>query len=138
MVDGADAQLAALAAQNEMDGPMFKIRRDPRVTRVGRFLRRYSLDEVPQLWNVLAGDMSLVGPRPPLPREVLAYRPRERERLSVTPGLTGPWQVSGRSDLSFDQCIELDLDYVRTWSVARDLQILARTVPAVFRGDGAC
>jgi lipopolysaccharide/colanic/teichoic acid biosynthesis glycosyltransferase len=138
MVDGADAQLAALAALNEMDGPMFKIRRDPRITRVGRFLRRYSLDELPQLWNVLVGDMSLVGPRPPLPREVMAYRPKERERLAVTPGLTGPWQVSGRNDLSFAQCVELDLEYVRSWSVARDLQILARTIPAVFRGDGAC
>jgi lipopolysaccharide/colanic/teichoic acid biosynthesis glycosyltransferase len=138
MVDGAEAQQAALTSLNEMDGPMFKIRDDPRVTRVGRFLRRYSLDEVPQLWNVLTGDMSLVGPRPPLPREVLAYKPKERERLAVTPGLTGPWQVSGRNDLSFAQCVELDIEYVRSWSVARDLQILARTIPAVFRGDGAC
>jgi lipopolysaccharide/colanic/teichoic acid biosynthesis glycosyltransferase len=138
MVDGAEAQQALLQARNEMDGPMFKMRCDPRVTRVGRFLRRYSLDEVPQLWNVLVGDMSLVGPRPPLPREVLAYQPRERERLAVTPGLTGPWQVSGRNDLSFAQYVELDLEYVRSWSVGRDLQILARTIPAVFRGDGAC
>jgi lipopolysaccharide/colanic/teichoic acid biosynthesis glycosyltransferase len=138
MVDGAEAQLAALQAQNEMDGPMFKIRLDPRVTRVGRLLRRYSLDEVPQLWNVLRGDMSLVGPRPPLPREVMAYKPEERERLAVTPGLTGLWQVSGRSDLSFAKCVELDLEYVRSWSLGGDLQILARTIPAVFRGNGAC
>ena len=117
---------------------MFKMRRDPRVTRVGRWLRQYSLDELPQLWNVLRGDMSLVGPRPALPREVMAYKPHERERLSVTPGLTGPWQVSGRSDLPFARYVELDVEYARSWSIRRDLEILARTIPAVFRGGGAC
>ena len=138
MVDGAEAQQTALFARNEMDGPMFKMRDDPRVTQIGRLLRQYSLDELPQLWNVLRGDMSLVGPRPALPREVMAYKPHERERLSVTPGLTGPWQISGRSDLPFHRYVELDVEYARSWSIRRDLEILARTVPAVFRGGGAC
>jgi lipopolysaccharide/colanic/teichoic acid biosynthesis glycosyltransferase len=138
MIDGADAQVAALRDRNEMDGPMFKIRRDPRVTRVGRWLRQYSLDELPQLWNVLRGDMSLVGPRPALPREVMAYKPHERERLSVMPGLTGPWQISGRSDLPFARYVELDVEYARSWSMRGDLEILARTIPAVLRGGGAC
>ena len=137
MTTDAEARKRALLHLNEMDGPVFKIRRDPRVTRVGRVLRRFSLDEIPQLWNVLRGDMSLVGPRPPLPDEVIQYGPRERLRLSVPPGLTGLWQVSGRSELRFEEWMRLDLEYVERASLALDVRILARTVPAVLRGRGA-
>ena len=119
------------------DGRHFKIRRDPRVTRVGRFLRRFSLDELPQLWNVVAGDMSLVGPRPPIPREVARYGPRERVRLSVPAGLTGLWQVSGRAELTFERCVQLDRIYVARRSLLLDLWILSRTVWAVLGGRGA-
>jgi lipopolysaccharide/colanic/teichoic acid biosynthesis glycosyltransferase len=115
----------------------FKLVNDPRVTRVGRVLRRYSLDEFPQLFNVLRGDMSLVGPRPPIPYEVEMYGPREWARLSVRPGLTGLWQVSGRAKLSFHEMIDLDLDYVTNWSLALDLLILMRTPWAVITGIGA-
>jgi lipopolysaccharide/colanic/teichoic acid biosynthesis glycosyltransferase len=110
---------------------------DPRMTRVGRFLRRWSLDEIPQFWNVIRGDMSLVGPRPPLPREVAQYEPWQLRRLEAAPGLTGLWQVSGRSELSFDEMVMLDLYYVENWSLGLDLRILARTIPAVCRGGGA-
>jgi lipopolysaccharide/colanic/teichoic acid biosynthesis glycosyltransferase len=116
---------------------MFKIRRDPRVTRVGRVLRRYSLDELPQLFNVVQGHMSLVGPRPPLPDEVAGYDEVELRRLAVKPGLTGLWQVSGRSDLSWDETVALDLRYVDNWSPSVDLGILVRTVRAVVAGAGA-
>src|SRR5204863_9547105 len=109
MVDGADAKLADLLAQNEGNGLLFKMRKDPRVTPVGRWLRRFSLDELPQLLNVLRGDMSLVGPRPPLPEEVTRYEDWQFDRLEVPPGITGLWQVSGRSDLSFEECVRLDL-----------------------------
>ncbi|MBO8198897.1 sugar transferase [Streptomyces smyrnaeus] len=126
-----------LAAANEVDGPLFKMRADPRVTRVGRVLRRTSLDELPQLWNVLRGEMSLVGPRPPLPEEVAAYGPTALRRLLVKPGLTGPWQVSGRSDLSWDESLALDLRYADNWSLTGDLDLLARTVRAVVDGRGA-
>ena len=122
---------------NEHDGVLFKIRRDPRVTIVGRFLRRTSLDEIPQLWNVLLGDMSLVGPRPPLPEEVEKYENDVRRRLLVKPGITGLWQVSGRSDLSWEDTVRLDLYYVENWSLALDAQILWRTLYAVLRGRGA-
>ena len=137
MVVDAEARLAALAARNEGAGPLFKMCSDPRVTRVGCVLRRYSLDELPQLFNVVAGTMHLVGPRPALRREVDAYCPLARRRLAVKPGLTGLWQVSGRSDLSWDESIRLDADYVERWSPMLDLSILARTAGAVTRGGGA-
>ena len=137
MVVDAERQRAGLDQQNESDGRMFKLRKDPRVTRVGGFLRRYSLDELPQLLNVLIGQMSLVGPRPPLPEEVAGYSQVELRRLRVRPGLTGLWQVSGRSDLSWDESIALDLSYVDNWSLGVDVEVLARTVRAVTEGRGA-
>ncbi|MDP9936314.1 exopolysaccharide biosynthesis polyprenyl glycosylphosphotransferase [Paenarthrobacter nicotinovorans] len=137
MVVDAEAQLATLQSQNEGQGLLFKIRKDPRVTRVGGFLRKYSLDELPQLFNILAGSMSMVGPRPPLPREVEAYEHHVRRRLLVKPGLTGLWQVSGRSNLSWQDSVRLDLYYVENWSLAGDLVILLRTVRAVFHSTGA-
>ncbi|MFI9075546.1 sugar transferase [Streptomyces sioyaensis] len=137
MVVTADRMRPALESANEHDGAMFKMRRDPRVTRVGRLLRRFSLDELPQLFNVLAGHMSLVGPRPPLPEEVERYDGTEIRRLSVKPGLTGLWQVSGRSDLSWDETVALDLSYVDNWSYSRDIGVLMRTVRAVVDGRGA-
>ncbi|MER6344508.1 exopolysaccharide biosynthesis polyprenyl glycosylphosphotransferase [Streptomyces sp. NPDC001595] len=137
MVVDADLLKRDLAAVNEHDGPMFKLRRDPRVTSLGRFLRRYSLDELPQLVNVLLGHMSLVGPRPPLPEEVARYDPVELRRLSVKPGLTGLWQVSGRSDLSWHETVSLDLRYVDNWSLTWDMTVMARTVRAVLDGRGA-
>ena len=136
MVPDAERRRAELPRQNEMDGPVFKIRNDPRITRVGRVLRRYSLDELPQLWNVLRGDMSLVGPRPPLPDEVREYRPEFRRRLAFRPGLTCLWQVSGRNRVDFNRWMELDLHYVDNWSVWLDLQILLRTIPTVLFGSG--
>ncbi len=137
MVVDADSMLAALSEHNEGDGLMFKMRRDPRVTRVGRVLRRWSLDELPQLVNVLIGDMSLVGPRPPLPTEVAWYDQDVARRLLVKPGMTGLWQVSGRSDLSWEDGIRLDLYYVENWSLTTDLTILWKTVGAVVRSRGA-
>jgi exopolysaccharide biosynthesis polyprenyl glycosylphosphotransferase len=134
---GADRELVLLASRNEGAGPLFKMRRDPRVTRVGAVLRRYSLDELPQLLNVLTGSMSLVGPRPPLPREVESYGDDARRRLLVRPGMTGLWQVSGRSELSWEEAVRLDLRYVENWSVTLDLTILWKTVNAVIRGRGA-
>jgi exopolysaccharide biosynthesis polyprenyl glycosylphosphotransferase len=134
---GADRQKTALAQQNEHDGPMFKMRRDPRVTRVGHWLRRTSLDELPQLVNVLKGHMSLVGPRPPLAEEVAHYTPVERRRLTVRPGMTGLWQISGRSDLSWDETVRLDLAYVDNWSFTSDVDVMARTLRAVLDGRGA-
>ncbi len=137
MVVNAGALLADLAARNETDGLMFKMRDDPRVTRVGRLLRKWSLDELPQLANVLLGQMSLVGPRPPLPTEVARYDGDVARRLLVKPGMTGLWQVSGRSDLSWEDGIRLDLYYVENWSLAADLTILWKTFGAVLRGRGA-
>jgi exopolysaccharide biosynthesis polyprenyl glycosylphosphotransferase len=137
MVESADRMRPALEAANEHDGAMFKMREDPRVTRLGRFLRRSSLDELPQLFNVLAGHMSLVGPRPPLPEEVERYDETELRRLSVKPGITGLWQVSGRSDLSWDETVALDLSYVDNWSYAGDVEVLVRTVRAVVSARGA-
>lgn len=122
---------------NEASGPVFKIRRDPRITRVGRLIRRWSIDELPQLANVLAGQMSLVGPRPPLQEEYVSYGPRERQRLSVKPGLTCIWQVSGRSELDFETWVAMDLEYISSWSVGLDFKLLAKTIPAVVRGRGA-
>lgn len=133
----AEDLLPALAERNEHDGVLFKIRDDPRVTRPGRWLRRYSLDELPQLVNVLAGQMSLVGPRPPLPAEVADYPTDMRRRLVVKPGLTGLWQVSGRAALSWEEAVRLDLRYVENWSLALDLVILLRTLTAVLRSAGA-
>jgi lipopolysaccharide/colanic/teichoic acid biosynthesis glycosyltransferase len=137
MVIDADAMLDTLSEHNESDGLMFKMRRDPRVTRVGAVLRKWSLDELPQLLNVLIGDMSLVGPRPPLPTEVAWYDQDVARRLLVKPGMTGLWQVSGRSDLSWDDGIRLDLYYVENWSLAADLTIMWKTVGAVLRRRGA-
>ena len=137
MVVDADAMLGALSECNESDGLMFKIRRDPRVTRVGSILRKWSLDELPQLFNVLVGDMSLVGPRPPLPTEVAWYDQDVARRLLVRPGMTGLWQVSGRSDLSWEDGIRLDLYYVENWSLAADVTILWKTVGAVIGRRGA-
>jgi exopolysaccharide biosynthesis polyprenyl glycosylphosphotransferase len=137
MVPGAEARLAELRDHNEVRGPAFKMRGDPRVTRLGAWLRRLSLDELPQLVNVLRGEMSLVGPRPPLPAEVAAYEPWQLRRLSVRPGMTGLWQVSGRADLPFERWMALDLQYVDEWSLWLDLRVLARTLPAVLTGTGA-
>lgn len=133
----AERRLADVMTQNEADGPVFKIRNDPRVTRVGAFLRRTSLDELPQLVNVLMGEMSLVGPRPPLPREVEQYRPSDAVRLNVKPGLTCLWQISGRSNVSFDDWMELDREYIRNLSLWLDMSILLRTVGAVLTMRGA-
>jgi exopolysaccharide biosynthesis polyprenyl glycosylphosphotransferase len=138
MVDGADGRLAELRDRNEFaGGVLFKIRNDPRVTRVGRVLRRFSLDELPQLVNVLRGDMSMVGPRPALPAEVAVYEDWHRERLVVRPGLTGLWQVSGRSESCFDEYVRLDLLYVENWSLTLDLYVMAKTIPALLRARGA-
>lgn len=137
MVINAEAQLDALRQMSDGNGVLFKMKRDPRITPVGRFLRKFSLDELPQLFNVLAGSMSLVGPRPPLPREVEAYEQDVRRRLLVKPGLTGLWQVSGRSNLSWQDSVRLDLYYVENWSMAGDLLIFLKTFRAVFRSAGA-
>jgi exopolysaccharide biosynthesis polyprenyl glycosylphosphotransferase len=133
----AESRLADIRHLNEYDGVMFKMRRDPRVTPAGRWLRRFSLDELPQVINVLRGQMSLVGPRPPLPEEVARYHDDVRRRLAVKPGLTGLWQVSGRSDLSWEEAVRLDLRYVENWSFSLDLVILLRTLTAVCRASGA-
>lgn len=133
----AEEELAGLLHRNEGAGPLFKLKDDPRVTRVGSFLRRTSIDELPQLWNVLKGEMSLVGPRPPLPSEVEEYDGASHRRLIVKPGMTGLWQVSGRSDLTWEQGVRLDLFYVENWSVAGDIRILMQTVGVVLRPNGA-
>ncbi len=134
---GAEDELDALRDQSEVDGPLFKIREDPRVTKVGHFLRQTSLDELPQLINVIKGEMSLVGPRPPIPEEVAQYLPWHKRRLSVPPGISGLWQVSGRSELTFDEMVLLDLYYIEHWSPWMDMSILLRTVPKVLARDGA-
>jgi len=138
MIDGAEDHRASLSHLNEMSGPVFKIARDPRITRVGALLRKTSLDELPQLWNVLRGEMSLVGPRPPLPEEVARYDARQFQRLGVVPGITGLWQVSGRSCINdFETWLELDLAYVRRWSLWLDFRILAKTIVVVISARGA-
>ncbi len=137
MVVDAEAQLDELLAQNEMDGPVFKIKDDPRITRVGKFIRKTSIDEMPQLWNVLRGDMSIVGPRPPIPREVVQYSDYQRQRLSVTPGLTCYWQVrKDRNMCSFDEWVEMDLQYIQERSIGTDLKIILKTFGAVLGMNG--
>jgi exopolysaccharide biosynthesis polyprenyl glycosylphosphotransferase len=138
MIEDAHARREEVAHLNEMNGPAFKSKSDPRVTPIGRWMRRFSLDEIPQLWNVLKGDMSLVGPRPPIPEEVKMYHRWHRRRLSMKPGLTCLWQVSGRNSIQdFDHWMKLDLQYIDNWSPSLDLKILLRTIPAVLSGRGA-
>lgn len=133
MVTDAESLLPGLLDKNEIQGAMFKMKEDPRVTKIGRFIRKTSIDEFPQLFNVLKGDMSLVGPRPPLEREVAMYTSYDRQRLLVTPGCTGLWQVSGRSSLSFKQMVELDLYYIQHRSILFDIKILIKTVVYIFK-----
>jgi lipopolysaccharide/colanic/teichoic acid biosynthesis glycosyltransferase len=137
MVADAESRLADLIHLNEVQWPMFKMRNDPRITKLGRFLRAASLDELPQLINIVKGEMSLVGPRPPLPHEVATYTPEQARRLSVLPGLTGLWQVSGRADCSFEQAVALDLHYIDNHRLRTDITIILRTFGAVFRRRGA-
>jgi exopolysaccharide biosynthesis polyprenyl glycosylphosphotransferase len=137
MVSGAESVLGALKPLSGVDGPVFKIKDDPRITRVGRFLRRSSLDELPQLLNVLKGEMSIVGPRPNLPCEVSQYLPWQKRRLEVTPGITCFWQIAGRSHIGFQEWMRLDLEYVRKRSYVTDLKIMLKTVPAVIARKGA-
>lgn len=137
MVDGAEALRGLMAELNEADGPLFKVSNDPRVTRIGTWLRKLSIDEIPQFLNVLRGDMSLVGPRPALPSEVETYDQRTSMRLLVKPGITGPWQVSDRHRSTFEDYVAQDLDYVTGWSFGRDLALLVRTIPAVLSRTGA-
>jgi lipopolysaccharide/colanic/teichoic acid biosynthesis glycosyltransferase len=137
MVADAEALKGELIARNEQEGPVFKMKNDPRVTALGRVIRRYSIDELPQLINVLRGDMSIVGPRPPLPAEVARYQAWQRRRLSVRPGLTCVWQVSGRNEVSFEHWMLLDMRYIDHWSILADLSLVLRTVPVVLTGRGA-
>lgn len=137
MVVDAEAQKDKLATKNEMSGPAFKIKNDPRVTRVGRFLRKHSIDELPQLWNVLNGDLSLVGPRPTVPREVVAYKRWQARRMQVKAGLTCIWQVSGRNRIEFVDWMRMDIRYINEWSVWMDIKLLFKTVKVVITGDGA-
>ena len=137
MFAGADERKKEVEALNEQDGPVFKVRSDPRVTNVGRFLRRSSLDEIPQIFNVVKGEMSIVGPRPPLPSEVESYQPWHRRRLDVTPGITCLWQISGRSHLSFNEWMRLDIEYLKNRSMKTDLLIFFKTIPAVIARKGA-
>ena len=137
MCSDAEEKLGELLEQNEIEGAMFKMKEDPRITKIGHFIRRHSIDELPQLWNVLKGDMSLVGPRPPLPREVDQYTPYDKQRLAVMPGCTGLWQISGRSNLSFDEMVELDLEYISNASVGNDVRIMFKTVGVVVWADDA-
>ena len=130
-------KLSELAGKNEMKGPVFKMKNDPRITPLGKFLRKFSLDEFPQLFNVFMGHMSLVGPRPPLPKEVKQYEPWQRRRLSMRPGITCIWQVSGRSKIGFEEWMKLDLQYIDNWSLVLDFKILCKTIPVVLFGVGA-
>ena len=138
MVVDAEDRLKELQKLNEMDGPAFKIKDDPRITAIGRFIRKTSLDEFPQFFNVLRGEMSVVGPRPPLVREVAEYERWQRRRLSVKPGITCTWQISGRNDVSFDEWMRMDLEYIEGWTLRQDIIIVLRTVPAIVMGKGAC
>lgn len=139
MILNAEARLPELLNQNRhREGITFKIKDDPRLTRTGRWLRKFSFDELPQLFNVLVGNMSLVGPRPPLPREVARYSLADRRRLAAKPGITCLWQIGGRSEIDFSGQVQLDVQYIETWSFTSDLKILVRTLPAVLAGKGAC
>ena len=137
MYKDADERLVDLQGFNEADGPLFKIKDDPRVTRIGRFIRKHSIDELPQFVNCLLGQLSTVGPRPPLPNEVAQYDERALKRLAVKPGITGMWQVRGRSDVTFDEMVDFDLYYIENRSFAMDLRLVGKTVTVVFKGDGA-
>ena len=137
MCADAEAIKEQLMHLNEASGPVFKIKHDPRITPIGAFLRKYSIDELPQFINVLMGDMSIVGPRPPIPNEVSAYTAHQRQRLAIRPGLTCLWQVNGRSNLSFERWVELDLEYMDTMSFGADVKIVLKTIPAVIKGSGA-
>lgn len=137
MVVNAEALKASLQSQNEQSGPVFKMKNDPRITAIGRFLRKHSIDELPQLINVLRGDMSVVGPRPPVPQEVAKYQPWQRRRLSVRPGLTCIWQVSGRNQITFEEWMYLDMRYIDNWSLSEDIGLILKTLPIVFTGRGA-
>lgn len=138
MVIDAEEQLAKLAAQNEMSGPMFKIKEDPRVTKIGRFIRKTSIDELPQLINILKGEMSLVGPRPSLPKEVVQFTEYQKLRLLATPGLTCYWQVSGRNNIGFEEWMEMDVQYCRDRSLLLDIKLIFRTVSVLFGDNNAC
>jgi lipopolysaccharide/colanic/teichoic acid biosynthesis glycosyltransferase len=137
MIMGADQMKDQLLGQNESGGVIFKMKHDPRVTRVGRIVRKLSIDELPQLWNVLKGDMSLVGPRPPVPKEVDEYEYADRRRLDAIPGITCIWQVSGRSDIDFKGQVRLDVQYIENQSLWSDIKLLLKTIPAVLFGKGA-
>ncbi|MBO0589169.1 sugar transferase [Sporosarcina sp. E16_8] len=137
MVHNAEEKLEELLKYNEVSGAMFKMKDDPRVTKIGRFIRRTSIDELPQLFNVLRGDMSLVGPRPPLPREVDEYSDYDKQRLLVVPGCTGLWQVSGRNNLGFEEMVQLDIKYIKTRSISKDLTIIFKTVGVLIGSKGA-
>ncbi|MCL4378568.1 MAG: exopolysaccharide biosynthesis polyprenyl glycosylphosphotransferase, partial [Actinobacteria bacterium] len=137
MYTNAEERLKELLQFNEASGPLFKMKNDPRITKVGRLLRKFSIDEVPQIINVLRGELSIVGPRPPLPKEVEQYEEWQLKRLNVKQGITGLWQISGRSELSFDEMTRLDLYYIQNWSIEMDVKIMLRTVPAVLFGKGA-
>lgn len=133
----AEEKLAELLKYNEVEGAMFKMKDDPRITRVGKFIRKTSIDELPQLWNVLKGDMSLVGPRPPLKREVIEYTEYDKQRLLVKPGCTGLWQVSGRNEVGFDEMVQLDINYIKNLSINNDLKIIFKTVVVMLRPNSA-
>ena len=138
MFQDAEERKKELMAQNEMDGLMFKMKDDPRITKVGKFIRKTSIDELPQFWNVLKGDMSLVGTRPPTVDEYEKYKLHHKARLSAKPGITGMWQVSGRSDITdFEDVVKLDTEYIKNWSIGRDFRILAKTVQVVLTGKGS-
>jgi len=137
MVPDAEKILKELEGENEASGPVFKMKKDPRVTKVGRFIRKYSIDELPQLINILKGDMSIVGPRPPLPYEVALYSDYDKQRLKVRPGLTCYWQCLGRSKISFEKWVDMDLEYINDQSIWCDFKMILRTIPAVLKGDGA-
>jgi lipopolysaccharide/colanic/teichoic acid biosynthesis glycosyltransferase len=138
MYTDAEDRLKELQEQNEADGPVFKIKDDPRITKIGHFIRKYSIDELMQLFNVFKGDMSIVGPRPALPNEVVQYDDYAKQRLSVKPGLSCYWQISGRSNIGFAEWMRLDVKYINEMSALTDLKIILQTIPAVLKGDGAC